>query len=404
MPNIPFSITRAINSARRLGWLLVLLVPLPALADVNTSLSLLQAVKTQEEPAFAPMSVLDMLGLLYYGSSGKTEQQMGALFAGQTRETVAKEAAKAQRALPGYRRIDSVWFSERVQVTNEFFQAASDQWKYNVSAIPLRTDPAKAASLVNFWYSEQTNGYIKSVVSPADLDGKPDMLAVLVTVFISPWKGDYFSNATTSPMMFYRSSDEKFLVRMMKTKERFPYYEDEQFQVLTIPYKSDDFTLLVFLPKDARQFDQALGALNGKYLLQAASKAKPELINLQLPRVDYDTEISWRDIFLKSKLSEPFTPGKANFSGINENHPEPLFIAKLIEKVEIKWNEKGTEARSTVTASTDPFGPAPEKPKSPKSIDFNANHPFCFVIYNEKARDAAFAGIITAPGQMEIVQ
>jgi len=364
-------------------------------ADVNASLSLLRAVEDQPQPALAPTSVLDMIGLLYYGSAGSSERQLSALFGGVSREDVAKQAAKAQRNLPGYSRIGSVWFSERVQVTNEYYQAISDQWNFHVSIAPLRTDPSTAAQDVNFWYSQLTNGHIKNVIQPSDLNGQPDMLAVVATAFISPWKTP-FDPGKTRNATFYRSSEQKFPVKMMQETAKYPYFEDDAFQVLSIPLKMDDFAMYFLLPRDARDFDASMKKLNGDYLENAVGKAKPSLVKVDLPRVSFKVKRDWRDVFVKSKLSAPFTKDQANFERINNNKPEPLFIAKLIEEVEIKWDEAGVMARSVTSAVSDPVASKPEA-----KFTFNANHPFVFVIYNKKDKDVAFAGIIEAPEQMQ---
>ncbi len=379
-----------------------MLVAASASAEPNASLSLLQAVKQQETPALAPTSVLDMLGLLYYGADGRTKNQLGALFGGASQDEVAAAAAKAKRQLPGYQRIGSVWFSNRVAITPEFLRAVENNWHFYISAAPLRTDPAKAASDVNFWYDQKTNGYVKSVITPTELESKPDILAVIVTAFISPWK-ETFKTSKTKPMMFFRSAEEKFMVQMMTAKSKLSYYEDDAFQALKLSYQAKDFELLLFLPRNARESDAALGKLNAAYLETVLKGMKTYDVDLQLPRVEFTVSQDWREIFLKSKLAAPFTAGEANFKRINNNDPEPLYIAKLKEEVLIRWNEEGTEARSIITGPMEPFGSAPELPKD-KPATFHANHPFAFLIYNKTEKDVAFAGIIQSPQQMQVAQ
>lgn len=225
------------------------------------------------------------------------------------------------------------------------------------------------------------------------------MIAVMVTAFKLPWEKEYFEAAQTKPQTFYHSADNKFPVLMMHAEDKFNYAEDEYFQILRIPYKGGDFNLLLFLPRDARNFDQAMSALNGKYLTDNVGKLKSTLVNVTLPRVAYTTELDWREVFLKSKLSGAFTAGQANFSRINGNNPEPLYIAKFIETVEIAWGEEGTEAKSGIAMNAVTFG-AKGEDKKPKAVEFLANHPFAFLIYDEKAKDVAFAGIINAKSQM----
>lgn len=365
-------------------------------ADVNTSLSLLRALESDPNPAYAPTALFDMMGLLYYGAAGTSEQQLAALFGGAKREEVAAAAAKAQRTLPGYTSIGSVWFSERVQVTPEYFQAISNQWKFHVSAAPLRVAPDKAAEDINFWYSQQTKGYFADVINAAQLEDQPDMLAVIATAFISSWKTP-FDPAKSRNATFYRSSEEQFPVKMVRATAKFPYFADETYQAVSIPLAMEDFQILYFLPRDARQFKEALNALNADYLEKVRKGLKSQMVDLELPRVSFKVERNWRNVFMKSKLTAPFTEGQANFSRINENKPEKLFISKLIEETAISWNEAGVEAKSvTKAALNEPFGKSEPEARE----EFNANHPFIFIIYNKKAENIAFAGIISSKSQM----
>lgn len=392
MPDLIKKITRSIPFARSFTGLLILALA-PLSADPNASLSLLQAVKNQDAPAIAPTATLDMLALLYYGADGRTATQLGALFGGASQQQVADTAAKAQRQLPGYQRIGSVWFSERVAVTPEFLQAVDSQWKFYTGAAPLRTDPAKAASQINFYYEQQTSGHIKNVISARELVDQPDMLAVIVSAFVSNWATPFDAGKTRDDV-FYRSGDEKFYVKMMSDVRDVPYFADDTFQVAALDVQAKDFSVMFFLPQNARQFDAALSTLNGAYLLDVQGKLKKQTVKLSLPRVNFSNTTNWRDVFAKSKLADPFTPGKANFSRINANQPEPLYISHLIEETQIKWNEVGIEARSASKAIAGPFG------EIPSEIEFKANHPFIFVIYNKQEQDVAFAGIIQSKTQM----
>ncbi|WP_309385558.1 serpin family protein [Cerasicoccus frondis] len=392
----PLRITRAIPFVREFGWLL-LLASTTVSADPNASLGLLQAVKKQETPALAPTAVLDMLGLLYFGAEGRTEAQLGALFGGKSQEEVAAAAAKAQRQLPGYQRIGSVWFDDRVAVTTDFLKAVEQQWQFYTSSAPLRTDAQGAAEQVNFWYGQKTNGHINEVVTAANLADQPDMLAVIATALVSPWK-DKFSPGATFNGWFYRSSTEKFMVETMQGVAKRPYFADDALQIVELELEAKDFAVLICLPKDARQFDAALAKLNGAYLSDTMGKLKPTEVKLALPKVSFKNSLNWREVFVNSRLSAPFTAGQANFSRINNNDPAPLYIAQLVEEVEIRWNENGVSASSTTNALAAPWG------EKPAAVTVNANHPFGFLVYNKAEKDIAFAGIIQSPSQMEVAQ
>ena len=53
---------------------------------------------------------------------------------------------------------------------------------------------------------------------------------------------------------------------MMKIKNPFPYYEDNQVQVLGLPYKSQEVFLYVILPKDRFGLSNLLQDITGQQL------------------------------------------------------------------------------------------------------------------------------------------
>ena len=85
----------------------------------------------------------------------------------------------------------------------------------------------------------------------------------------------------------------------------------------------------------------------------------------------------------------PFSTAKADFSGMTGR--KDLFIEKVKHKAFIEVNEEGTEAAAatSVHMSLTAVGPEP--------IEFNADHPFIFLILHKDIGSILFIGRLSNP-------
>lgn len=379
----------------------LLLFGLPTAAQEQGNFELFQKVRHEENLALAPTALIDALSLLYFGSSGETEVSLKSyLFTEMNRHEAAKHAQQKQRTLPGYRSIGSLWFSNRLVLNDEFLKSAKTNWEYHTERIPIRADKQKAFSRINKWYSEQTHGSINSVGSLSDLDAPSDMLGFIVTAFASPWDKNHFKARLTSNEPFHRSTSEQFDVSMMKAVDSFQYYENEILQGLKISYANKTTSLLLLLPKNAKNFSSIKSQISSDIYNEFLTSMTQTRVRLWLPKVNYTSKITWHEVFKQSPIACAFTPQEAEFRHINNNSPEPLFISSLTQEVMVRWDERGTEARSTTSFAADPFGPSPNPEPSHQPISFIANHPFFYFIVNSSNKNVLFSGIIDSQEQM----
>jgi serpin B len=86
--------------------------------------------------------------------------------------------------------------------------------------------------------------------------------------------------------------------------------------------------------------------------------------------------------------------GEADFSGMSTQ--ERLFLSAVIHKTIVDVNEKGTEA-----AAATAFGGwlADEPPEQP--VEFRADHPFVFLIWDRRTKSILFLGRLVNPRDSE---
>jgi serpin B len=94
-------------------------------------------------------------------------------------------------------------------------------------------------------------------------------------------------------------------------------------------------------------------------------------------------------------MPRAFDADKADFSGMTGNHE--LFISAVIHKAFIDVNEKGTEAAAaTAVVMRGPTAVPPRFQLPPPPV-FRADHPFIFLIRDNRSGGILFMGRVTDP-------
>ncbi len=368
-------------------------------ADSKTAFTLFETIRDRPGVVFAPAAMEDVLSLLYFGSAGKTETAFQSrLFLQLSRTDIKTQVAQRNlTVVPGYQSLGGLWVDTRMSVAEEFKQSAKQDWGWPVGRAPLQTDPADSATIINAWFSSETRGRESSVVTPADIPAGSGLVGVTVATFVSPWKRDYFEAHDTRPEFFHFSAKSKARVPTMKSSDAFFYGEDAQFQILRLDYKHEGTALLLLLPKDASRFNETLAAFTSETFAKSVAALQSTQVQLWLPKIRSQNQIDWRKPLAQLGLATAFTP-QADFSRIQGNKPDPLWLTRLVQDVQIQWDEIGTEARA-VTKFAAALGVAPLPPKP--SVQFIANHPFAYFIFNTTTLDIYFMGVVSEQSQMQ---
>src|SRR5262249_41081295 len=146
----------------------------------------------------------------------------------------------------------------------------------------------------------------------------------------------------TSKEDFFTAPDKKVAVDMMHLTEKFGYFEDDRFQMLSLPYKGDAVSLVALLPRQKDGLRALEGQLNAGVVNDALAKEKNIKVVTTLPKFKMTSSFQLADVLAKMGMSTLFQPGKADLSGIVATND--LFINKVIHKAYVDVNEEGTEA------------------------------------------------------------
>ena len=169
----------------------------------------------------------------------------------------------------------------------------------------------------------------------------------------------------------------------------FRYAQFESTQIIELPYRGDEVSMLVLLPERIEGLRQLEDGLSVRTLELWRSRLQPNRVEVSLPRFRTIYEAHLNGTLQAMGMKDAFVFRRANFAGM-DGRPDWLFISGVIHKAYVEVNEEGTEA-AAATATAMYGGMAPEPP------EFRADHPFLFLIQDNRTGSILFMGRVVDP-------
>ncbi len=354
---------------------------------------------------FSPFSIFTALAMVYAGARGSTAKQME-----QTLH-IPLEQHQFHMALKNLLRIlrsdesnkdtilsiaNLLCVKDGYDLLEKFLWTIEDNYDAPIWKLDFSLEVESCAK-INAWVSEQTRGKIKNIIDAIH----PEMRIILINAIY--FKGEWektFDKKYTKDERFKLINGEKLLVPMMHQTNNYSYLEDDKFQILEMPYKSnlvfgtrEQISMIVFLPKrfnSGSELDSLLDIQKIEDYLSRLCEQYAQKVKVFFPRFTINLAYKLTKFLSNLGITEAFT-NNADFSGISK---EPdIFISDVIHKAFVEVNEKGTEAAAVtalrvVGAS---IGPRKEPPI------FRADHPFLFVIQDSQTKTILFIGKLMNP-------
>jgi serpin B len=125
--------------------------------------------------------------------------------------------------------------------------------------------------------------------------------------------------------------------------------------------------------------------------LYSVLHTETKLVSLKLPKMEISFDWNLGKDLRRLGLTLPFSAEVGDLRGMYKNdNGRPTFLTKVAHKAVIKVNEEGTEAAAVLPSLRGGGGPVPD-------MVFVADHPFTFMIMEERSGVIVFAGHILDP-------
>ena len=345
----------------------------------------------------SPTSIMMALAMTYNGADGKTRQAMAQTLElqGLSLDEVNRVFADLKSTLDAsdpkvqLQIANSLWAREGLTLKPTFVKRNKDY--YEALTTSLDFSSLHAADTINSWVSKNTGGKIEKIVDIIP----PETVLYLINAiyFKGQWQFE-FNKGATKPDVFKLPGGAQKEVPMMSQARDFPYFKGQDFQAVALPYGSGRISMYIVLPDDPeglKKFQEKLTAENWATWMNSF-RATPG--DLKLPRFQIEWESSLVDALTNLGMAEAFDPARANFSEMADlaSGVRP-YISEVKHKAWAEVNEEGTEAAAATSvgvALTSIHIP-------PKPFSMKVDHPFFFVIQDNRTGVVLFMGSVANP-------
>lgn len=340
----------------------------------------------------SPASVAIALAMAYNGASGSTQQEMAKALELQgmslpeinsayatLRELLENPDPNVQLTIA-----NSLWANQDAKLQPEFIKRTQEV--YNAQVTNLDFQNAASPKTINNWVQEKTNGKIDKIVE----DIEPDQVLFLINAiyFKGQWTNQ-FDKSQTAKQPFYLSSGAQKQHPMMSQTGEYRYYENEQFQAVSLPYGEDGkVSFYIFLPKPESNLNNFYQNLNSENWEKWMTQFRNQDGFIRIPRFKTDYDVTLNDTLTALGMAEAFS-NQANFSGIAAN----IKISQVKHKTFVEVNEEGTEAAASTSVGMVPTAFI-QKPEPFRMI---VDRPFFCAIRDHQTGSILFMGAITDP-------
>jgi len=345
---------------------------------------------------FSPTSISTALAMTYAGAEGETEQEMAKTLHFDLPEAQVHPAFASLIAILNapekeayeLRVANRLWGQRGYGFLRRYLETTREDYGAQLAQVDFIDKTELARREINAWIEEQTNDKIKDLIPSGALDRLTRLVLTNAVYFKGKWEHE-FDKKATHDAPFTVSNGEKIDVPLMFQKEKFRYGETGELQLLEMPYKGDDLSMLVLLPKKVGGLAAIEKQLSVETLDEWSSGMRRQEVRTYIPKFKLTEKFQLNSMLSALGMPSAFAPGKADFSGMNGKRD--LYITAALHKAFVDVNEEGTEAAA---ATGIVFGITAEPPE-PKV--FRADHPFVFFIRHNPTGSILFVGRVTNP-------
>jgi len=356
----------------------------------------------------SPYSVSNCMAMAYAGARTNTEKQMAdvlhytlpqanvpttfqtlntSLISGNSMESTAQYELKLSMRNSGWLQQDYPFLPAYIDMLAAGFSA-------EVTLLDFE-EYIEARARINQWADNQTEGKIAELI-PEGVLGKDTKLVLVNAIYYKGSWQEPFDEGMTREQAFYLLDGSAVNVSMMSGSGHFMYAEDAEMQAVALPYVTPgSLAMAIILPKQGL-FEQAEQALSGERFHAIIGQMRARQASLTIPKFSCRSNRDLVADLTAMGMTDVFDWTAADLSGM-DGQAGALYVPFVIHEAVIAIDEKGTEAAAATAAIVAPTA----SPDEQDAVDFAADHPFIYAIYDQQTGAVLFLGRVLKPEQEE---
>lgn len=356
-------------------------------ANNDFAFNLFRVADAQNSTILSPISITYALGMLNNGAAGETQAQINKVLGfGETgAEGINAFCKKMLTEAPNLDKSTKVLISNTIYMNKGyelkplFVSKANDC--YHAEPETRNFADGKTLDVINQWASDHTEKMIEKVLDKDSFD--PSAISYLLNAiyFKGAWT-EKFDKENTRDEAFKMETGEEKQLPIMHQEQEFYYAEDDDCQVLRLPYGNKAYSMTILLPKEGKTVRDLVKTLN-KDTWEHYQRIGSAIVDVKLPRFESNTDLTLDKIMATLGMPNAFNPNLAEFP---EFCNVPTYIDMMKQVARIKVNEEGTEAAAVTVIFVKLVNAAPRR------VSFHATRPFLYIISEQSTGAIFFIG------------
>ena len=343
---------------------------------------------------YSPYSISTALAMTYEGAKGQTADEMKSVFHFPENNILRPNFAaiynNINKGAKNYelRTGNALWVQQDFLFLSDYTSRVEKYYGGKAANLDFDKETEKSRQTINSFIGEQTNNKIKDLIPAGFLNAMTRLVLTNAIYFKGTWQWEFDTSNThdgdfkVTPTNIVKTP----MMNMGPDKASFNYADTGDLQILELPYKGDEISMLLLLPSE--NLDAVETTLTVEKLNEYKSKMKEtKLDSISLPKFEFDTKYFMKDVLSALGMPTAFSES-ADFSGMTGKRD--LFISFVIHQAYVKVDEKGTEAAAATAVGMQFTSVGPR-------TDFRADHPFIFLIQDKDTGNILFFGRVVDP-------
>jgi len=373
---------------------------------------------------FSPNSIQTALAMTYAGARGNTAAQMAAvLHLPPGNDSIAKDLGAFIRQLNGPESdkgkprgyelsiANALWGQAGAHFLPDFLSLLDTDYGAGLRQVDFAHNTETARATINQWVENRTHDRIQNLIAQGVLTPRTALVLTNAIYFKGTWTAK-FDKAATHDEPFHGKGlgapsmppplpgqspanpppEPTQTVAMMHRTGDYGYAEGDNFQALKLLYAGNDLSMVILLPRQDTGLDAVENNLTAQKLADLFSRFIQEKVAVSIPRFRLAESFELAQPLASLGMPDAFGAA-ADFSGMTGKRD--VSISNVIHKAFVEVNEQGTEA-AAATAVVMKYAMA-IRPQPPEV--FHADHPFLFLIRDERSGVILFMGRFVRPEQ-----
>ncbi|MGP5296383.1 serpin family protein [Psychrobacter faecalis] len=337
---------------------------------------------------FSPYSLSTAMAMLYIAAEGETKQQIQKTFHYPTLAILNPNSAalynQFNKPNPNYdlSTVNNLWMRQGLSPSQTYLDTVQRYYGGQVTNLDFKNSPESSRQIINKTIAKHTKQMIPELLAKGSIESSTATVLTNAVYFKSEWAQPLGLRNWEQP--FYNLDGTTTNTNLMYGIEYFDYMEDEQVQVVELPYKGDDLSMLIVLPKskEAAAMQKLVANLSTTQIDKWTKQLENKEVFLIMPKFKLEENYQMEPLLAKKGMPIAFG-SQADYSLFNDDLS--LAVDSVIHKAVVEVDEKGTVAAAATSIVISVVSAS-------YNAEFTADHPFIFMIKDNKTDAILFLG------------